>query len=238
METNMKKIFLFLFIIFFTTKVYSANPATGNATEYIVEVQKVELCEDSACSTSTTVGDTSASFNIASSSAGAEVGKFAKTTGLPLGTTFTHLRATVSRTFTISGSVTTDNGDCMTDGGTDASATQLLVGKLTGSAVSTSMFLPNTGSYGATDGTRDGDVGSSNIDMDYSSPQYAISMTVSGSTAVMIYKLANPYTVKFKSPLIKVKFKTKDAVGAFRLDAATDVCSMYPEEPLVSIDIQ
>ena len=38
--------------------------------------------------------------------------------------------------------------------------------------------------------------------------------------------------------LIKVKFKTNDAVGAFRLDAATDVCSMYPEEPLVSIDIQ
>ena len=51
----MKKIFLFLFIIFFTTKVYSANPATGDATEYIVELQKVELCEDSACSTSTTV---------------------------------------------------------------------------------------------------------------------------------------------------------------------------------------
>ena len=238
METNMKKIFLFLFIIFFTTKVYSANPSTGDATEYIVEVQKVELCEDSACSTSTTVGDTSASFNIASSSAGAEVGTFAKTTGLPLGTTFTHLRVTVSRTFTITGSVTTDNGDCMTDGGTDASATQLLVGKLTGSAVSTSMFLPNTGSYGATDGTRDGDVGSSNIDMDYSSPQFATSMTVSGSTAAMIYQLANPYTVKFKAPLIKVKFKTNDAVGAFRLDAATDVCSMYPEEPLVSIDIQ
>ena len=234
----MKKIFLFLFVIFFTTKVYSANPATGDATEYIVELQKVELCEDSACSTSTTVGDTSASFNIASSAAGAEVGTFAKTTGLPLGTTFTHLRVTVSRTFTITGSVTTDNGDCMTDGGTDASATQLLVGKLTGSAVSTSMFLPNTGSYGATDGTRDGDVGSSNIDMDYSSPQYALSMTVSGSTAVMIYQLVNPYTVKFKSPLIKVKFQTTDAVGAFRLDAATDVCSMYPEEPLVSIDIQ
>ena len=238
METNMKKIFLFLFIIFFSTKVYSANPATGDATEYIVEVQKVELCEDSACSTSTTVGDTSASFNIASSSAGAEVGTFAKTTGLPLGTTFTHLRVTVSRTFTISGSVTTDNGDCMTDGGTDAGATQLLVGKLTGSAVSTSMFLPNTGSYGATDGTRDGDVGSSNIDMDYSSPQFASSMTVSGSTAAMIYQLANPYTVKFKSPLIKIKFKTNNAVGAFRLDAATDVCSMYPEEPLVTIDIQ
>ena len=157
---------------------------------------------------------------------------------MPLGTTFTHLRVTVSRTFTITGSVTTDNGDCMTDGGTDAGATQLLVGKLTGSAVSTSMFLPNTGSYGATDGTRDGDVGSSNIDMDYSSPQFAISMTVSGSTAAMIYQLANPYTVKFKSPLIKVKFQTNDAIGAFRLDAATDICSMYPEEPLVSIDIQ
>ena len=35
-----------------------------------------------------------------------------------------------------------------------------------------------------------------------------------------------------------ISVKTNDAIGAFRLDAATDVCSMYPEEPLVSIDIQ
>ena len=228
----MKKIFLFLFIIFFTTKVYSANPATGDATEYIVELQKVELCEDSACSTSTTVGDTSASFNIASSSAGAEVGTFAKTTGLPLGTTFTHLRVTVSRTFTISGSVTTDNGDCMTDGGTDASATQLLVGKLTGSAVSTSMFLPNTGSYGATDGTRDGDVGSSDLDISYDSPSSAISMSVSGDDAVMIYALTNSYRKTLRAPVIWIKFDTSTAVGV-----EDTACTMWINEPSVSISL-
>ena len=236
---NMKKIFLILLFSFlFLNKGYAAE-ATGQPTEYEVTMKKVELCENATCSgTPFVLGTRSMPADIASASAGADVGSYAPTTGIPVGVTYTHLRVTLDRTLNITADISVGAGTCTTDGGDNAGATQMTVGTADGTAVSEVMYLVNAGSYGGGDGTRDGDVGSSNIDMDYSSPQYAISMTVSGSTAVMIYKLANPYTVKFKSPLIKVKFKTKDAVGAFRLDAATDVCSMYPEEPLVSIDIQ
>ncbi len=121
----MKKIFLILALtILFFNKVYAAT-REGVATEYIVQMEKLELCEDSACATSSTVGDSKMKVNIASVSAGADIGTYAATTGLPLGTTFSHLRVTVSRTFTVTGTVTAGSTDCVTDGGTDNTATNL-----------------------------------------------------------------------------------------------------------------
>ncbi len=88
----MKKIFLiFALTILFFNKSYAAV-GEGAATEYIVTMEKVELCEDSACASSTTVGDSSKPVDIASVTAGADIGSYAATTGLPLGTTFSHLR--------------------------------------------------------------------------------------------------------------------------------------------------
>ena len=72
------------------------------------------------------------------------------------------------------------------------------------------MYLVNAGSYGAGDGARDGDVGSSDLDYDYSSPSSAVSMTVSGDDAVMIYALtANILTVwKFALSIVFMKART------------------------------
>ena len=79
----MKKIFLiFAFIFLFFNKSYAAS-GTGEATEYQVTMEKVELCEDSACSSSTTVGEVDKTIDIASSDSGADVGNYAATTGLP-----------------------------------------------------------------------------------------------------------------------------------------------------------
>ena len=62
----MKKIFLILALtILFFNKGYAAS-GEGPATEYIVQMEKLELCEDSACATSTTVGDSKMKVNIAS----------------------------------------------------------------------------------------------------------------------------------------------------------------------------
>jgi hypothetical protein len=180
----MKKIFLILALtILFFNKGYAAS-GEGAATEYTVTMKKVELCEDSACATSTTVGDSSKRVDIASVSAGADIGSYAATTGLPLGTTFSHLRVTVSRTFQVTGSVTAGSTACVTDGGTDNTATNLLDAG-TGTAVSTTMYLVNAATYDASDGS----TGGSDLPMSYSSPNYAASMTVSGDTAVMIYKI-------------------------------------------------
>ena len=223
----MKKIFLILALtILFCNKSYAAS-GEGAATEYIVTMKKLELCEDSACATSTTVGDSSMGVDIASVSAGAAVGTYAETTGLPLGTTFSHLRVTVSRTFQVTGTVTAGSTDCVTDGGTDNTATQLLDAG-TGTATSTSMYLVNAATYNASNGA----TGGADLPMSYSSPTYATSMTVSGSTAVMIYKLTSPYTVGIKSPTIKVIFNTDTAVGA-----TDDACVMWLQEPYCQITI-
>ena len=224
----MKKIFLILALtILFSNKSYAAT-GEGAATEYIVTMKKLELCEDSACATSTTVGDSSKPVNIASVSAGADIGSYAATTGLPLGTTFSHLRVTVNRTFTVTGTVTAGSTDCVTDGGTDSTATSLLDAG-TGTAVSTTMYLADADGYAAADGDNDKD----EITMSYSSPTYATSMTVSGSTAVMIYKLTSAYTVGLRSPTIKVIFNTDTALGAD--DTA---CVMWLQEPYCQITIQ
>ena len=224
----MKKIFLILALtILFSSKSYAAT-GEGVASEYIVTMKKLELCEDSACATSTTVGDSSMPVDIASVSAGAAVGTYAATTGLPLGTTFSHLRVTVSRTFQVTGSVTAGSTDCVTDGGTDSTATHLLDAG-TGTAVSTTMYLSDADGYAVSDGDNDAD----QITMSYSSPTYATSMTVSGSTAVMIYKLTSAYTVGLRSPTIKVIFNTDTALGAD--DTA---CVMWLQEPYCQITIQ
>ena len=223
----MKKIFLILALtILFFNKVYAAT-GEGVATEYIVQMEKLELCEDSACATSSTVGDSKMKVNIASVSAGADIGSYAATTGLPLGTTFSHLRVTVSRTFTVTGTVTAGSTDCVTDGGTDNTATNLLDAG-TGTAVSTTMYLVNAATYNASNGA----TGGSDLTMSYSSPTYATSMTVSGDTAVMIYKLTSPFTVGLKAPTIKVIFNTNTAIGAD--DTA---CVMWLQEPYCQITI-
>ena len=171
--------------------------------------------------------------DIASVSAGADVGNFAPTTGIPPGIVYTHLRVTISRTFTITASISVDGGLCRTDGGDNATATQMTVGASSGTAVAETMYLVNAGSYGASDGTRDGAVGSSNIDIDYSSPSSAKTMTVSGDNAVMTYELTSPYQKTLRAPVIKVKFNTSTAVGV-----EDTACSMYINEPSVTISLQ
>lgn len=229
----MKKIFfILLFTFFIIERGYTASDE-GQPTQYQVTMKKVELCTDLACTAPYVVGERDMDADIASVSAGADVGNFAPTTGIPPGIVYTHLRVTISRTFTITASISVDGGLCRTDGGDNATATQMTVGASSGTAVAETMYLVNAGSYGASDGTRDGAVGSSNIDIDYSSPSSAKSMTVSGDTAVMTYELTSPYQKTLRAPVIKVKFNTATAVGV-----EDTACSMWINEPTVSITLQ
>ena len=64
----------------------------------------------------TKVASGTQAVDIASMSAGAEAAKFGETTGLPIGTTYTHLRVTLNRAFTIEGEVNVSgNNWCSTD---------------------------------------------------------------------------------------------------------------------------
>ena len=229
----MKKIFFILLFTFFIIERGYAASDEGQPTQYEVTMKKVELCTDLACSTTFTLGERDMDADIASVSAGADVGAYAPTTGIPPGIVYTHLRVTISRTFTITASISVDGGLCRTDGGNNANATQMTVGASSGTAVAETMYLVNAGSYGASDGTRDGDEGSSNIDIGYSSPSSAKTMSVSGDNAVMVYELTAPYQKTLRAPVIKVKFNTATAVGV-----EDTACSMWINEPTVSITLQ
>lgn len=225
----MKKIFLILLFTFLILNKGYAATATGEATEYEITMKKVELCSDATCTTPITVGETDMAADIAAADAGATVGSYASTSGIPSGT-YSHIRITISRTIQITGTVViSDSSSCFTDGGTDNVADNLLVTTAT-SASSTTMYLVNDDSYEVGTGTTD----SENITIGYTNPTYASSMSVSGDNAVMIYELTEPYTRLLKAPVIKVAFNTENAVGCE--DTTADV--MWIEEPYVSITIQ
>jgi hypothetical protein len=225
----MKKIFLILLFTFLILNKGYAATATGEATEYEITMKKVELCSDATCTTPITVGERDMAADIAAADAGATVGNYASTAGIPSGT-YSHIRITISRTIQITGTVViSDSSSCFTDGGTDNVADNLLATTAT-SASSTTMYLVNDDSYAV--GT--GDTSAENITIGYTNPTYATSMTVSGDNAVMIYELTEPYTRLLKAPVIKVAFNTENAVGCE--DTTADV--MWIEEPYVSITIQ
>ena len=225
----MKKIFLILLFTFLILNKGYAATATGEATEYEITMKKVELCSDATCTTPITVGERDMAADIAAADAGATVGNYASTAGIPSGT-YSHIRITISRTIQITGTVViSGSSSCFTDGGTDNVADNLLVTTAT-SASSTAMYLVNDDSYEVGTGTTD----SENITIGYTNPTYASSMSVSGDNAVMIYELTEPYTRLLKAPVIKVAFNTENAIGCE--DTTADV--MWIEEPYVSITIQ
>jgi len=225
----MKKIFLILLFTFLILNKGYAATATGEATEYEITMKKVELCSDATCTTPITVGETDMAADIAAADAGANVGNYASTAGIPSGT-YSHIRITISRTIQITGTVViSGSSSCFTDGGTDNVADNLLVTTAT-SASSTTMYLVNDDGYKV--GT--GDTSREDITIGYTNPTYASSMIVSGDNAVMIYELTEPYTRLLKAPVIKIAFNTENAVGCE--DTTADV--MWVEEPYVSITIQ
>ncbi|MDP6772598.1 MAG: hypothetical protein QF704_17955, partial [Anaerolineales bacterium] len=72
-------------------------------------MKKVELCTSSACTTTTVLAEKDGTFDIASASAGADVGSWITGYALEIGTTYTHIKATINSTFTIKG--TCSNGE-------------------------------------------------------------------------------------------------------------------------------
>ena len=220
-----------LILLFISFKSYAVS---GVADKYEVTMKKVELCTSSACSSPTTVASGTQSVNIASLDAGAEAAAFGSTSGLPIGTTFTHMRVTLNRAFTIEGEVNVSgNNWCSTDSADAGSATALHVGTLDTDGTPTdgtdqTLYLADADDY-ATDET---------ITIGYGSPSYAVSMSVgspSASEVQLIYKLGSSYTVGLVAPKIKVTFNVSTALGAGIAD--TNVCYMWPEEPVVTISL-
>ena len=113
----MKKIFntvvLSLAIFIFNIDIGLALATNGDADIYKVTMRKVELCTgytvvdfddiltDAACHDAVVVGTGDKVVDIASVTAGAAAATYGKSTLLPLGATYTHVRVTIDRNFKI-----------------------------------------------------------------------------------------------------------------------------------------
>ena len=113
----MKKIFnivvLSLTIFIFNIDIGLALDTNGDADIYKVTMRKVELCTgytvvdfddiltDAACHDAVVVGTGDKVVDIASVTAGAAAASYGKSTLLPLGATYTHVRVTIDRNFKI-----------------------------------------------------------------------------------------------------------------------------------------
>ena len=134
--------------------------------EYIMTLKKLELCTaspaslvnttadlssyDVTCTGAVTVGTGSLTFDLTSVAAGQAIATFASTTGLPIGTTFTHIKPTLSREIKMRGSVTIAAGSdytgiCSTDSvataGSGNKYERMLAGKTSGTATLQTFYI-------------------------------------------------------------------------------------------------
>jgi hypothetical protein len=179
----MNKLFLLLALLLSSISLQASAAACAVAQdgdcaqpdEYIVTMLKLELCTgapaslvnttealssyDVTCNGAVTVGTGSLTFDVTSVAAGQAIATFASTTGLPIGTTFTHIKPTLSREIKMRGEVTIAYGEnykgiCKTDSAATAGSgnkyERMLAGKTSGTATLQTFYI-NTDSGDATD---------------------------------------------------------------------------------------
>jgi len=232
-----------LFCINFSSQVFAAN-AAGVASIFKITLTKIELCtatpldgkNDTTCTGSTTVGTGNKEFDVASVDAGAQVGSFVSTAGLPIGTTFTHAKPTMSREVKVKGYVEIDsNCWCRTESdSTYNSSTGKYKSVLYGvceTSEADAIANAEEGTYYIQTDTTDGTTicanaacdSGSNQSMDYTkdttslNAQYGLAMNdpaIGDTTFDMIYQLESNYTVGVTSPKIDIAFGTQTALFA------------------------
>lgn len=114
--------FIFILIGFYLIpSLADAQLVTGQPDVYRVTINKFEMSSDNG-SNYTEIGSGGLTFNIASVSAGAQVGQYFSTGSSPLSpnTTYNRMRITVSCTFAIRGCVTFGGQSRCTQSGTNA----------------------------------------------------------------------------------------------------------------------
>ncbi|MDC1535974.1 hypothetical protein N8516_02270 [Candidatus Thioglobus sp.] len=179
----MNKLFLLLALLLSSISLQASAAACAVAQdgdcsqpdEYIMTLKKLELCTgapaslvnttadlssyDVTCTGAVTVGTGSLTFDLTSVLAGQAIATFASTTGLPIGTTFTHIKPTLSREIKMRGSVTIAAGSnytgiCSTDSAATAGSgnkyERMLAGKTSGTATLQTFYI-GTDAGAATD---------------------------------------------------------------------------------------
>lgn len=238
----MNKIIFILFFIFTSSSLVLANQ--GPATVFKITMEKIELCtsvtladeHDTTCNGSVTVGTGSTTYDIGSVSVGADVGTFVSTTGLPIGTTFTHAKPTMSRAVTLKGyAEVDDNCFCRTEADATFNSTagkykSVLYGVCEATAELAAARAEENTYYTGTDGDgSDGHTlcvnaactstsGPSTYNKTTSGLNYQFGLAISDpdvntDSFDMIFRLESPYTVGISAPKMNLAFGTATAVN-------------------------
>ena len=255
----MKRFFAFivlvksLLVLFIT--ISNAATVKGAASVYKVTMKKLELCTASTgvtvCTGAVVIGEGAKVVDIASVDAGAVAGSYGNAALLPLGETYTHMRVTIDRKFTIKTSSAIDTGGtpdaCVTQAATDTlygdtEAARKFTHAITvaddGTAAEMDTYLQNDSYSICADATCSSTYAATN---DYTSPTYATYMeshdSDTGTEHLMIYALTAPYTVSLIPPTIDISFGTQEAIGATDPNSGTR-CMMIAFEPVCTITIK
>lgn len=232
-----------------------ADLGQGIATQYEITMLKLELCtdapltteEDVTCTGAVVVGTGSKIFDIASVSAGASVGSFVSSTGLPIGVTYKYAKPTFSKTIKVTGSVSLINPtcNCRTDtlstfnsakgkykssinGVCDSAAAEpqeIHMQDLVADGTNVLCLNAACSSKQSTSYSRTPLAGLNNYMFGKSMENTAV-----GSTSMSaIYILENPYTVTAVAPKIELAFGTQKALhgDSFTNVGAQCVVDMY-----------
>ena len=243
-----------IFILFFLS--VSAYAVTGAADVYKVTMRKVELCTGStgvsSCDNAVVIGTGDKEVDIASVDAGASAASYGEPALLPLGETYTHMRVTIDRKFTIKNSTAIAAGEnataCRTIASTDGMyVTDEATDKYTHKpVVANNQTAAEMNVYLVNDQYTRCNLANCSNKTDDQSISYAQGTGSSkhqtqhadGSSDadhVMIYELTSPYTVALIAPKIDISFGTSAAVSAQEVN---ELCQIWAEEPVVTITIE
>ena len=249
------KIFISNILILFFLSVY-AYAVTGAADVYKVTMRKVELCTGStgvsSCDNAVVIGTGDKEVDIASVDAGASAASYGEPALLPLGVTYTHMRVTIDRKFTIRNSTAIAAGEnataCRTIASTDGMyVTDEATDKYTHKpVVANNQTAAEMNVYLVNDQYTRCNLANCSNKTDDQSISYAQGTGSSkhqtqhadGSSDadhVMIYELTSPYTVALIAPQIDISFGTSAAVSAQEVN---ELCQIWAEEPVVTITIK
>ncbi len=248
----MKKIFTLLFLtsFIFIVLLSKSYAGKGAATVYKVTMKKAELCTAStgvtSCEGAVIFGNETKLIDIAAVDAGATAATYGSTALLPLGTTYTHLRVTVSRKFTVKGTAVTDtssytcntvsNPQWPTDEATNQLTHQPAIAK-EGTLAEQNTYLMND-SYTQCASADCSSSGATSVD--YSTPTYAAYMEShsadTGTEHILVYALTTPYTVTLIPPLVTMSFGTQNALQARKV--GNNLCTIDALEPIFTVTIQ
>tara|TARA_B100001996_G_scaffold67455_1_gene49107 strand:- start:617 stop:1399 length:783 start_codon:yes stop_codon:yes gene_type:complete len=260
----MRNFFAFIVLVKLLLVLFIANSyaAKGVAEVYKVTMKKAELCTGSTgitdCAGAVVVGEGSVVVDIAAVDAGAAAAAYGTPAVLVLGTTYTHMRVTIDRKFTMkseSGGIDTgssgDTDKCVTIATTDGmyrnneSSEKYTVKPVfaeDGTWAEFRTYMVSDNYYQCAHAACS--AGSADQDQTYGTTYatYQEQHAEGDGTNehMLVYELAAPYTVAMQPPTIDIGFGTQTALGAYQVDdgGGNNFCSMWAEEPVVTITIK